>query len=257
MSHGSLYGETFQVRSEPNAINVAYTCQPLAPHQDLVYYESKPGLQLLHCIQTNSGQSGGESTLIDGLAAAYQFRQLSPELFRILTECSATFVKQRPGAHMTFCRPHIALKAGEGSDIDREITSLHWAPPFEGPLLITPEKVASYYKAYAAFELIVDDTKNLSNSSNLDQELCMYAKDFTWEYRLKPGEMIIFNNARMLHGRRGFRMDEAGTRLLVGGYTCMEDTLNRYRTLVRDKQVTLPKESCYPNAGNGTTTFIP
>lgn len=39
-SHGSLYGDTFEVKSEANAINIAYTNVHLCPHQDLAYYES-------------------------------------------------------------------------------------------------------------------------------------------------------------------------------------------------------------------------
>ena len=50
LSHGSLYGDFFHVESVPNANNIAYTSEALPPHQDLTYYESKPFLQLLHCI---------------------------------------------------------------------------------------------------------------------------------------------------------------------------------------------------------------
>jgi gamma-butyrobetaine dioxygenase len=200
-----------------------------------------------------SGDTGGESTLVDGLAAAYRFRQLTPQYFHDLTTCNATFVKQRRGAHMTYCRPHIVLKAEDASsDVDREIVSIHWAPPFEGPLLISPEKISSYYRAYAAFELLVDDTKSYMHTSQLNHELSLYAKEYTWQYRLQPGDMLIFNNARMLHGRRGFQTDESCTRLLIGGYTGMDDTLNRFRLLLNGR-----KMETYPNIGNGTTSFIP
>ena len=35
-----------------NPINLAYSTDELAIHMDLVYYESPPGLQLLHCIRS-------------------------------------------------------------------------------------------------------------------------------------------------------------------------------------------------------------
>jgi gamma-butyrobetaine dioxygenase len=35
----------------PDPINVAYSTLGLVMHQDLVYYESPPGLQLLHCMR--------------------------------------------------------------------------------------------------------------------------------------------------------------------------------------------------------------
>ena len=45
LSHGQLYGDTFDVQSKPDAHNVAYATVGLEPHQDLAYYESPPGLQ--------------------------------------------------------------------------------------------------------------------------------------------------------------------------------------------------------------------
>ena len=38
-----IYGEIFDVRSEPGAINLAYTTEAIGPHMDLCYYESPPG----------------------------------------------------------------------------------------------------------------------------------------------------------------------------------------------------------------------
>ena len=44
----SFYGNTFDVVSTENAINVAYTNVELPLHMDLVYMESAPGLQVHH-----------------------------------------------------------------------------------------------------------------------------------------------------------------------------------------------------------------
>ena len=128
MSHGSLYGDLFQVKSSPNPNNIAYTSYALPPHQDLAYYESIPGLQLLHCIHNDCDgglSSSGESTLIDCMAAASFMRDVEPYYFDILTRVPATFVKQRDGVCMTYRRPHIILSEGE-------IVGVNWSPPFEG-----------------------------------------------------------------------------------------------------------------------------
>ena len=42
----SFYGNTFDVVSTENAINVAYTNVELPLHMDLIYMESAPGLQV-------------------------------------------------------------------------------------------------------------------------------------------------------------------------------------------------------------------
>jgi len=251
LSHGSLYGNIFHVRvGERNSNNVAYTSSALCPHQDLAYYESPPGMQLLHCIANGSGVVGGESTLIDVMAAAYQLRELRPESFECLVKCPATFVKQRDGACMTYRRPHIVLAGGDNSDIDREITAVFWSPPFEAPVCLPPHQVDRYYEAYADFERLLNGNTNDDN----DDKLSQYAQDFTWQHKLQPGEMLVFNNRRMVHGRRAFFSAEGvsfdeSQRHLVGCYTNIDDTLNSYRVLLRERgdwAATL-------NVGNGTS----
>ncbi len=210
---------------------------------------------------------GGESILIDCMAAAHTLRELAPDLFEILVKYPATFVKQREGACMTYSKPHIVLhQCGKDdlNDMTREIVAVHWSPPFEGPLNIPPEQVPKYYKAYAAFELMLDDTKcPLRCSENFDidielaTELSDYAKEHTWERRLAPGEIMVFNNNRILHGRRGFDMklsnDELNVRHLIGAYTNSDDSLNKYRVLLEK----MGETRNIPNIGNGTISALP
>jgi alpha-ketoglutarate-dependent taurine dioxygenase len=47
----TIYGEVFDVKVEENPINIAYSNVPLEYHMDLMYYESPPGLQFLHCLK--------------------------------------------------------------------------------------------------------------------------------------------------------------------------------------------------------------
>ena len=278
LSHGSLYGDIFHVQTVNDAAhNIAYTGRALAPHQDLAYYESPPGLQLLHCVQ-NSVATGGESVLVDGLAAAHEFRRLAPDLFDVLVRCDATFVKQRQGGDMVYRRPHINVSSSTGS-----VVSVHWSPPFEGPLSIAADQVEDYYVAYSAFQRMLDNSlprvmgrsesptaAAASSTGNrllpmlplsLEQDLCDYAHTYTWEYRLEPGEILIFNNLRMLHGRRGFTttVNKNGEsqqlqRHLIGCYTNIDDTLNEYRLLRRQRYPHLKELPYIRNAGNGSSS---
>jgi alpha-ketoglutarate-dependent taurine dioxygenase len=288
LSHGQLYGDVFHVRDQEAfsgemgyrdqtsaANNIAYTSMALCPHQDLAYYESIPGLQLLHCVANDPDNIiGGESTLIDVLKAAEQFRELAPTLFDILVKCEATFIKQRNNADMIYRRPHILL-----SPSSHDVTSVRWSPPFEGPLFLPPASVEEYFLAYAAFERMLDNslprysarqqvgTSGTNQpllpqlSSQLESELCDYAHEYTWEYRLKPGEILVFNNQRMLHGRRAYSIrnpfSDVGHikgRHLVGCYTNIDDTLNTYRILRRSF---FRDPFCLPfmrNVGNGSSS---
>ena len=274
LSHGSLYGDIFHVRDDPNggSNNVAYTSLELCPHQDLAYYESPPGMQLLHCVSNGKGVIGGESLLIDAMAAAYRLREIKPKSFEMLTRCPATFVKQREGACMTYRTPHIVLAPPEETkevksssfghnNIDREILAVWWSPPFEGPVYLPPEQVDGYYEAYADFELMLNTSVAIDDDADNDNDnaLSQYAKTYTWERKLKPGEMLVFNNRRMLHGRRGFSVAddapiEEGQRHLVGCYTNIDDTLNSYRVLLRNR-VGYGTTPSILNVGNGTRIF--
>eukprot|EP00934_Nitzschia_sp_Nitz4_P000168 Nitzschia sp. Nitz4//scaffold394_size11837//8728//11116//NITZ4_009029-RA/size11837-processed-gene-0.19-mRNA-1//-1//CDS//3329550245//168//frame0 len=237
LSHGALYGDLFHVVSLPNPLNIAYSTYPLAPHQDLCYFESKPGMQLLHCIRNNQECiRGGESTLVDAVAAAEQLRHLAPFHFQTLCECHGTFTKQRQSADMVYSRPHIVL--GDSG----QVVAVHWSPPFEAPPNVDPERMDEYLVAYSAFERMLDDGVGPSHclQPELDEVLGKYAKDYTWERMLQPGDIMIFNNERMLHGRRGFElldgdMGDDVYRHLMGCYTNIDDTINTYRTLLRDE----------------------
>lgn len=39
------------MQSEEDPVNIAFTDMELDFHMDLVYYESPPGLQMLHCVR--------------------------------------------------------------------------------------------------------------------------------------------------------------------------------------------------------------
>jgi len=134
----------------------------------------------------------------------------------------------------------------------REITAVYWSPPFEGPVCLPPGQVDRYYEAYADFERLLNGDANSNEPMN--DELSQYAHEFTWDHKLSPGDMLVFNNRRMLHGRRGFSAAkgtsfEDSQRHLVGCYTNIDDTLNSYRVLLRERGTAA---SSILNVGNGT-----
>ena len=71
----SFYGLTFDVISQEQAINVAYTNVNLPYHMDLIYMESAPGLQYLLCRQNDKSVVGGTSILVDTFAVAEELKE--------------------------------------------------------------------------------------------------------------------------------------------------------------------------------------
>jgi len=213
----NIYGDIFDViNSADAAINVAYTSDALGPHMDLCYYESPPGIQLLHCLNFDDDVEGGESFVIDGFGVAETLRRTSPAAFETLATVPATFVKDHSKrAHpvlLSYRRPHISLDPQT-----RAIVGVFWSPPFEGPLDTTtlpPHAVGEYYAAYKVFAEAIEAAPR-------------------YEARLATGEMLVFNNRRMLHGRRAFTSRTGGRRHLRGGYVNIDEFANRYNLLRR------------------------
>ncbi|ETV68509.1 hypothetical protein, variant [Aphanomyces astaci] len=175
ISHTHLYGSVFDVVAEHNPVNIAYTSERLKLHLDLAYYESPPGLQLLHALRYDATVEGGNSTFRDTFDAAETLRRRHPDHFKLLTRVPATFQKihihRTTPAILEYHRPHIALND------QNEVTAMFWSPPFEGvPTRIPAEKLPAYYAAYRALDEIIQEN--------------------VIEFKLKQGELVVFNQRR-------------------------------------------------------------
>lgn len=205
-----IYGKTCDVYEMENPINAAYSNIELPLHEDLMYYESPPGLQLLHCIKFDSCVTGGESRFLDAFHATYGFRAAFPKHFSTLSTTPATFQKvhyeRDYPVHMMYQRPHIQVNHRG------EVIGVHWSPPFEGPLRVHPNLVEPYYQAYHKFAQWLQESEDVI-------EFCM-----------RPGDLISFNNRRVLHSRREFQLN-GGQRHLRCAYVNIDEFKSKYTYL--------------------------
>ena len=202
----TMYGSIFEVESTPEAANVANTSVSLAPHMDLCYYESPPGLQLLHAITTEA--TGGISAFVDGYRVLSDLEHAVPGATEILQAVPLTFHYRRDGQFMRFRRPLI-----ERSSLN-EPKAFNWSPQFEGPprldLADPPVDASAFYHAYGVFSALLRDPTYL------------------YEFRMDAGDLVIFANRRVLHGRTQFD-PASGHRLLQGTYLNMDDFRSKFR----------------------------
>lgn len=208
----TIYGHTFDVKSELQPINIAYSDAKLDFHMDLAYYESPPGIQFLHCLKFDDCVEGGQSTFIDAWHAAKMLQLQYHNDFDVLTQVSATFQKihadrDRP-VHMKYQRPHISV------DPNGQIVGVFWSPAFEGPLQVEDRFVEPYYKAYNRFASLI-----CSSPTRI-------------KFRLVPGDLIGFNNRRLLHGRGEIHLN-GGERHLQGCYINIDEFKSRLEVLSR------------------------
>ena len=199
----TFYGETFDVVSIENPINVAYSASKLSLHQDMQYCESPPGIQLLHCLKFDSCIEGGESTFVDLFHLAEQFRIQHPEEFNVLSRVNASFYKVNPNytppAYFRNSRPIIVTDQDGG-----EVKAVHWNPHNDSPLCADPQWVEPFFDARWKFAHMLETFP------------------YKHKFRLTPGDLIVFNNRRMSHARNPFSLN-GGERHLQGCYVNIDD----------------------------------
>ena len=200
------FGEYFNVRSVPNPNDLAYTSLALSPHTDNPYRKPVPCIQLLHCIENEV--SGGFSTLVDGFKVAAHLKENNPEYFKILTKIKVKF---------KFTDKDVVLEnKGELIELDeknnfkqiRFSTRLDYVPPLE------KNQLDLYYKA----------RKKISDLYNSEK--------FRIEFRLMPGDIMMMDNHRLLHGRTVYDANE-GKRFLQGCYIDHDSSEGKLRHLKR------------------------
>jgi gamma-butyrobetaine dioxygenase len=200
------FGALFNVRSTPDANDLAYTSVALDPHTDNPYRMPVPGIQLLHCLVNET--SGGLSTLVDGFAVAQALRAREPEAFRILSSTPVRFKYIDVDTELTASAPPIEL------DVTGELKAIHFSPRLDFVPLFPPAQLEAYYRARV----------------QLDQRL--RAPDFEIRFLLQAGDLVMFDNCRLLHGRTGFDPAE-GLRHLQGCYIDIDGPRSLYRVLRR------------------------
>lgn len=195
----TFYGLTWDVISKPQAENVAYTNEFLCLHQDLMYWSSPPKIQLLHCLANDC--AGGDSLFSDGFRAASEFQLLKPEQWRILESKDVLYHYARNGNYYSVPRRVIKQQ--------REFLpkSVFWSPPFQGPFhLIEMQREQKFHSDLPQWR---DAARAFKDSLEAPENML--------QYRLQPGDCVLFDNHRVLHGRTQFDVS-SGHRHLHGTY---------------------------------------
>ncbi len=200
------FGREFDVISKPNPNNVAYTALELQSHSDLPNWEVPPGTQFLHCLEFDA--EGGESTLVDGFAAARQLQSMSPEDFDLLCQLRIPFRFHDSDWDIRRSATTLAL------DSFGELEEIRFHSALTAPLDIPSDKVLPFYQAYRALTEIIRKPENIL------------------KLKLRPGDLLVFNNRRALHGRAAFDPN-TGPRHLQGCYVDNDDVMSKRRVLRR------------------------
>jgi len=200
------YGKWFEVRTQVNPANLAYTGLGLQAHTDNPYRDPVPTLQILYCLENSA--AGGDSQLVDGFAAALRLRAEDPHGFELLTRYCARFEYRGTGdVHLVSRKPMIELSP------DGELTAIRFNNRSTAAITDVPfDDMADYYAAYRRLGEIIDDPAMAVG------------------FKLEPGECFIVDNTRVLHGRTGYA-DSGGSRWLQGCYADRDGLLSTLSVL--------------------------
>lgn len=200
------YGDLFDVRVEPQPVNLAFTSRAIAPHTDNPYRDPVPGIQLLHCLQSSSG--GGDSVFIDGFAAAASIRDEDPLAFATLTSTAVTFKYEDAHTLLRASGPIITVNAAG------DVSAIRWNDRSIQPPAVAAEEVAEVYRAMRVFAATLD------------------RPDLPIHLKLAPGDCIVFDNTRVLHARTAFE-GGSGARHLQGCYADLDGLASTAAVLER------------------------
>ena len=186
------YGKWFEVRTEVNPVNLAYTGLGLQAHTDNPYRDPVPTMQILYCLENSA--TGGDSIVVDGFACARRLHRESAEDFELLSQhCAAFSYEGSKGVALHSRRPMLECAP------DGELTGVRFNNRSASAFTDIPfGKMKAYYRAYRRFGEMVDDPQ------------------MQVAFKLRPGESFVVDNTRVLHARNGY--SGAGNRWLQGCY---------------------------------------
>lgn len=191
------YGRLFDVRSVAKAENLAYTDLGLGLHTDNPYRDPVPGFQVLHCILPAT--DGGDNLFADGFAIAEQLRQKHSDAFAVLTQNATSFLYRTRDTLLYSEKPMIQL------GMQGEVIAVHYNNRSIAPLPPAGPDIAVYYEAYRCF------------ARHLRQP------EFQLQMRMDKGDMVVFDNWRVLHARTSF----SAARHLQGCYLTKDSVYSR------------------------------
>jgi trimethyllysine dioxygenase len=199
----TIFGGFWDFTANMEHKDTAYTTLEVGPHTDGTYSFDGPGYQMFHCLFFEG--TGGESILVDGFKVAEAIAAESPELYQVLSEVEVPgqYLDYGRGVHLMAKRPVLR------HDASGQLVQVSFNHHDRAPFLLAPERQAAFYDGLKLFHRLANDPA------------------FQMLEPLRPGRMVIFDNWRVMHGRKAYE----GKRRLAGAYLNKEDLESRLRVL--------------------------
>ena len=204
----SNFGRVQDLVIDSTKRSIANSYEGLKPHTDEPYRASPPGVLMFHCLETDRAGVGA-SIFLDGFEAASTLREEDPEGFQALCRNHQRFRRHFAGEVDLIAEfPLITL------DEFGNIVGIRINDRVAAPLCIPPENVNAYYRGLKGLLKLCEDPDRMI------------------ERVLSPGDVAVFDNHRILHGRT--RLTLTGRRWLQWVQVERGDFYSRIRILSDD-----------------------
>jgi len=207
------YGVTWSVKIDPTpGVHLFQSGLHLDSHTDMNYRENSPGMQLLHCLKaehpdTLGSDPGGQSFFVDGFRVAKWMEENEPSAYHILTSTPVRFSIKNQNQRYSNMWPIIV------TDAEGDVQEIHYNNRTMGPLQAPDHVVVPFYHAYKLFsQRTREESQKLS-------------------FHLTPGDLVAFNNRRVMHGRTSYDPTKV-ERHLRGCYVDIDEAFSKYDQLL-------------------------
>jgi gamma-butyrobetaine dioxygenase len=202
------FARIFDVVSRADGDSNAYTSERLSAHTDIPTREAPPGLQVLHCLVADA--DGGASTMTDGFKLAADLADRFPQDYAILSTLKWCFANRGGDTDYRWQAPIINV------DENGKVFEVRLLPFSRAPLMTEYKNIEPAYRALQRFMA-------MANSA-----------EYQMRYQFAAGDIVIFDNRRILHGREAF-FPQTGDRELRGLYLDRDDMQSKIRMLTKEQ----------------------